>query len=994
MKNLSRMSLVKRISLFQIVVILLVMGAFTLVLSSLITRRIEERTENNLKEQVALLVSMMSTYDSVLAQNATVLNGVFRAGFPGDFTLDSATLSNAGGRQVPLLKAGSASVNDDTEIVDRFHRTARADCTVFVRSGDDFVRVSTSILDGNGNRIVGTLLDRAHPAYSSLIAGQSFTGKATIGERDYMTSYVPIQDAQGKTVAALAVMVDFTAGLKALADRIVKIEIGKTGYIYAMDAKPGNEQGTLRIHPTLTGKNIIRSKDAHGVEFFRDMIERKQGVMRYWWINRALGETRAREKIVAFDYLREWDWVFVAGSYRDELNTEGLFLRNAMLTATLLVTLVLVSMFVVMLRRWVSHPLQKALRMTKLMAAGDFREIDTIRMDEQETENEVAQLEQGINAMAQSLCGLLAKVRDAAAQLTDASQVIAASARRSSETSENQSGKTTQVATAMLEMSATVEEVSKNSREAAEAARTAASTARDGGKVVGEALSAMSQIAASTDNVSARIAELGQSSSQIGAIASVISEIAGQTNLLALNAAIEAARAGQHGKGFAVVADEVRTLAETSEKSARDIQELIVQIQRDVKVIAEGIQNSSAAAREEMVKGKKTIDGLDQVRGEMAEVIAGSREIARGAEESNVAAREAQKGAEVIAAAAQEQGSACEETRKTVEQQTQALTQSEQTAQELSELAEELKNSTDIAKSAEEVASAAEELSSAVEEINRAAAQITTALDQISRGAQQQSAASQESAAAIAQIEKGAQTSQTLAQAGLEKGQAISDLLGVNKVAVDELVEGVTLSVEAGRKSREQIIGLEQISRRIDKIVDAINTVSIQTNMLAVNGSVEAARAGEFGKGFAVVSTDIRNLARESAENADRIKDTVKAIQDQIVSVRGDLAEIVEASVVEVEKNRQIASSLETVAKDMAVVLAGNKEILAGSEEILRVTKEVQTGVEQVAAAAQEAGQATAEATDAAKEQAKGTVELASAIEEIASLADELQAAA
>jgi hypothetical protein len=61
--------------------------------------------------------------------------------------------------------------------------------------------------------------------------------------------------------------------------------------------------------------------------------------------------------------------------------------------------------------------------------------------------------------------------------------------------------------------------------------------------------------------------------------------------------------------------------------------------------------------------------------------------------------------------------------------------------------------------------------------------------------------------------------------------------------------------------------------------VDAITTVSIQTNMLAVKGSVEAARAGEFGKGFAVVSTDIRNLARDSAENAERIKDTVREVQ-------------------------------------------------------------------------------------------------------------------
>ena len=68
---------------------------------------------------------------------------------------------------------------------------------------------------------------------------------------------------------------------------------------------------------------------------------------------------------------------------------------------------------------------------------------------------------------------------------------------------------------------------------------------------------------------------------------------------------------------------------------------------------------------------------------------------------------------------------------------------------------------------------------------------------------------------------------------------------------------------------------MEGISRSVDKIVDGIGMVSIQTNMLAVNGSVEAARAGDFGKGFAVVSKDIRSLARDSGENAGRIKDTV-----------------------------------------------------------------------------------------------------------------------
>ena len=101
-----------------------------------------------------------------------------------------------------------------------------------------------------------------------------------------------------------------------------------------------------------------------------------------------------------------------------------------------------------------------------------------------------------------------------------------------------------------------------------------------------------------------------------------------------------------------------------------------------------------------------------------------------------------------------------------------------------------------------------------------------------------------------------------------------------------------------------------------DKIVDAITQVSIQTNMLAVNGSIEAARAGEYGKGFVVVATDIRNLAHDSAENADRIKDMVKAIQDQIGFVGRDLSEIMNTALGEVE--RRIAAHVAGLIPDGA----------------------------------------------------------------------------
>jgi methyl-accepting chemotaxis protein len=490
------------------------------------------------------------------------------------------------------------------------------------------------------------------------------------------------------------------------------------------------------------------------------------------------------------------------------------------------------------------------------------------------------------------------------------------------------------------------------------------------------------------------VVELEKQAANIGDIVKAVARIADQTNLLALNAAIEAARAGKHGKGFAVVADEVRTLAETSEKSAKQIQDLVGQIQHDVKAIAEGINTSAKAIEGEIEKGMGITAQLEAIRTDVIEVVRGITEIATGAKQSDAAARQALKGTEEIAAAAVEQSAAAEETAKTVAEQSQALAESEQATQSLSELAEDLKNSTDVAKSAEEVASSAEELSSAVQEINSASAQIMSAIEQIRKGAQTSAAACEESSAAVSQIEKGVEVAQQRATFGGEKVKTMLATLATNKTSVDALINGITASVQGTQDSIRQVKDLEQVSRRINKIVEAITTVSIQTNMLAVNGSIEAARAGEFGKGFVVVSTDIRNLARDSAENADRIKDLVKAVQDQIAAVSADLEDIVKSAISEVEQAKTSTANLNQIETDVLVVDQGTREILAASMEIATAIGQVKKAIEQISTAAQEADKASTEAASAATQQSKGSEELASAIEEISSLADELQSAA
>ena len=117
----------------------------------------------------------------------------------------------------------------------------------------------------------------------------------------------------------------------------------------------------------------------------------------------------------------------------------------------------------------------------------------------------------------------------------------------------------------------------------------------------------------------------------------------------------------------------------------------------------------------------------------------------------------------------------------------------------------------------------------------------------------------------------------------------------------------------------------------------------------------------------------------------------MKAVQDQIRKVSGDLSEIVQSAIDETEKAKQSTANLVLIERDIRTIRKGTEEILSSSEEISAAILQVKKGSEQIASAAQESEKAADEAATAAEQQSRGADELAEAIEEIASLADELQ---
>jgi methyl-accepting chemotaxis protein len=487
------------------------------------------------------------------------------------------------------------------------------------------------------------------------------------------------------------------------------------------------------------------------------------------------------------------------------------------------------------------------------------------------------------------------------------------------------------------------------------------------------------------------IAELERRAKDVSEITGVVSRISDQTNLLALNAAIEAARAGDHGRGFAVVAEEVRALADVSDKSALQVQSYAEEIQVKVRDAAGTVKASAAAAIAQAKAGQAVVQTLSGLRKNMVELADGSLETLTSAIEAERAIQEAQKGAELVAGAAEEQASAASEAQSAVRQQAQSLEQGQAAAEALASLSEDLRGGKADQSAPEQIASTAEELSATIQELSSAASQISTAVEQINRGAQQQAAAAQQTSAALAQIEKSARVAQESGRLANDRIAVMGKELADARKTVEELSEGVVQALKVTRGSVETIVSLEAIGRKIEKIVDAITLVNIQTGMLAVSGAVEAARAGDAGQGFALVSNDIRSLAREATESVERIKDTVRGILDQIALLRRDLEQIIVTGESEVQSNRAVSKTLGEMTDEIVALGNANRAIQQGADAILAAAAETSTAARQIAAAAEEASSASRQAATASAEQAQSADDLAAAIEEIASLSDELK---
>ena len=411
-----------------------------------------------------------------------------------------------------------------------------------------------------------------------------------------------------------------SVNLDSLSKLVEKVSFFDTGYVYLADSS-GIVLGYSQ-KPEYVGKLDLTKKDIEGggqlddrlLAGFKKAMETKQQTSSDYKNPDGIENVAVITPIE----LDGRTWAVIAAAPRAEVEGAADHLFKIMTIVSLLAILLAVFVIFYFAKR-IAAPIEAIRDECNILNSGDLRQND-LTID---SHDEIGQLAQGFNTMRQTLRILLKKVQSQTEQVAASSQELTASAHQSSEAAnqvaisitdiaegvEIQSSSAKKIRSISESISTNTDTLAQKTQKIADNAKTTTLQAETGRNSIAKVVDQMQQITLGTKTIETAIEDLAKGSDEIGNIVELISNIAGQTNLLALNAAIEAARAGDAGHGFAVVAEEVRKLAEESERSSKQIAELVKKNQFGMNQAVEASRDGSKNVQ----LGIATVKSADEV---------------------------------------------------------------------------------------------------------------------------------------------------------------------------------------------------------------------------------------------------------------------------------------------------------------------------------------------------------------------------------------------
>jgi methyl-accepting chemotaxis protein len=289
------------------------------------------------------------------------------------------------------------------------------------------------------------------------------------------------------------------------------------------------------------------------------------------------------------------------------------------------------------------------------------------------------------------------------------------------------------------------------------------------------------------------------------------------------------------------------------------------------------------------------------------------------------------------------------------------------------------------------VASASQEMAATSEETGKAVGEIATAVSEIASGSEQQM---RQIDGVSSAADEAATAARSAAEQAAEAARAADEARGVADTGVGTAVEAsetMRAVAESAAEVRRTMDGLTAKSAEIGTIVQTITGIAEQTNLLALNAAIEAARAGEQGRGFAVVAEEVRKLAEESQQAAERISGLIGEIQTETERTAEAVAEGAERSANGTQVVDSARAAFEQISEVIASVNGRVAQIAGAVEQIAAETGRMQQDVSEVAAVAEQSSASTEQVSASTQQTSASAQEIAASAQQLSVTAEELE---